>query len=254
MGIRLVKEVLDHAPADLPASDRLMLVVLAESARDETRACFPGNDVLAQRNGVDPRSVRRTLTRLEGRGLIERDEVGTDRNGRPIYAHRGHATVYRIARLAVAEPVPLPVPPAPVEDPESRTPLSPIDEGKADARVLHLAEKGGQPRPERGTPVTGKADTAVPPPLTVPSGNPHPRGRSRDERAAVIDAVRERTGRTIPDDHADRVVAQLLAGRSDIRYRAAYLRSAVHRDPNPDRFVPTPIPPRYRREDDAAHA
>lgn len=64
----------------------------------------------------------------------------------------------------------------------------------------------------------------------------------------MIDAILERTGKTIDEEHADRVIRQLLAGR-DIRHRAAYLRGAISRDPHPNRFLPTVVPPPFRRED-----
>lgn len=248
MGINLVVEVLDHAPQDIAPGDRLMLVVLAEQARDETRECWPGDEVLAHRTGTAPRSVRRTITRLEHAGLVERVPVGVDVNGRPIYAHRGHATTYRIAHMRVAEPVALEDRRRPDEAPERRTDETANDAGKADAPVLHLDRKGGPPGPERRTAGTGKADPPVPPPLTVPSRNPHPPRGRREERSAVIEALLERTGKTIDDDHADRVIRQLLAGR-DIRHRPAYLRGAIARDDRPERFLPTVCPPPFRRED-----
>jgi hypothetical protein len=39
MGIGLIVEVFDHAPAELTAQERLLLLALAEMARDETRMC-----------------------------------------------------------------------------------------------------------------------------------------------------------------------------------------------------------------------
>lgn len=256
MGIRLVVEVLDHAPPALGQGDVLMLVAIAESANDHTREGWPGMDLLAQRTRIAVRSVRRTLTRLEAAGLIARVAVGTDRNGAPIYAHRGHATVYRIERLAAVEPTPLPVPADPDDTPQRGTPRSPIPAIKGDATVRHLRGKGGPTGPERGTARSGKGDPAVPPSLKEPSRNPQPSGRAPEERGAVIDALLERTGRTIPEEQADRVIRQLLAGRT-VRHRAAYLRGAIHRDPNPERFLPTPVPPPYRHlteESTRAHA
>jgi DNA-binding transcriptional ArsR family regulator len=248
MGINLVVEVLDHAPPGLAPGDRLMLVVLAEQARDATRECWPGDEVLAHRTGTAPRSVRRTIARLEQAGLVERVPVGVDTLGRPIYAHRGHATTYRIAPLKVAEPVALDDRRRVDEAPESRTEGTAKPDAKEDAPVLHFREKGGPLGPERRTAGTAKEDPPVPPPLTVPSKNPHPPRGRREERAAVIDALLERTGKTIDEDHADRVIRQLIAGR-DIRHRAAYLRGAIQRDDRPERFLPTVCPPPFRRED-----
>ncbi|NIL60079.1 hypothetical protein HCB18_27830 [Salinispora arenicola] len=42
MGVRLLNEVLDHAPADWTQAERLFIAVLAEKARDTTRRAWPG--------------------------------------------------------------------------------------------------------------------------------------------------------------------------------------------------------------------
>lgn len=68
----------------------------------------------------------------------------------------------------------------------------------------------------------------------------------------VVAALRDRTGKTVPPEHARLVARQLLDGRH-VRNRAAYVRGAIERDAHPERFVPTPAPPPFRRED-AAHA
>jgi DNA-binding transcriptional ArsR family regulator len=262
VGIKLVVEVLDHAPKGLAAGDRLMLVVLAESANDHTRECFPGLDALAHRTDTAERSVRRTLTRLTDAGLIERVPVGVDRNGAPVYAHRGHSTVYRIARLrpgggAKEDPaVPLP----PVDNSSvSRTDESPFPARKEDARVLHLREKGGPLGPERGT-VRSERGTQRSPLPSYPSRNPHHAragtrtgAHAREETATVIDALERRTGKTVTAEHARLVARQLLEGRS-VRDRSAYLRGAIDRDADPSRFLPTPTPPRYRAEGESRHA
>ena len=72
MSGRLVGEVLDHAPIDLTPLELLVLVALAETARDTTRtATYGANaDTLADRCRSTPGSIRNALLRLRHRGLI----------------------------------------------------------------------------------------------------------------------------------------------------------------------------------------
>lgn len=67
MGIRLVVEVLDCAPADLTPAERLVLVVLAEYANDRTRLCWPSIEAIAARTGLKASSVSQVFLRLSKR-------------------------------------------------------------------------------------------------------------------------------------------------------------------------------------------
>jgi hypothetical protein len=113
VSVRLVAEALDHAPAELTPSERLVLLVLAEDANNKTRTCSPGMDVLTRRTGLTEDGVRKVLQQLAARGHELRVPVGIDTHGRPIYAKRGHRTTYRIPELrpARAELGSTPVPP-----------------------------------------------------------------------------------------------------------------------------------------------
>jgi hypothetical protein len=82
-----------------------------------------------------------------------------------------------------------------------------------------------------------------------PSVEPsYPRARA-DESAAVIKALRDRTGKTIDEHHATLVIKQLLDGRDGVRDRTRYLTGAIAKDPDPGRFLPTCTPPRYQPEE-----
>ena len=96
MGIRLVVEVLDHAPADLTRAERLLLVAIAEEANDTTREAWPGMARLRRRLGLAEVSVRHVLERLAARGLELRVALGIDKRGAPFYANRGRSTIYRL--------------------------------------------------------------------------------------------------------------------------------------------------------------
>lgn len=96
VGIRLIVEVLDRAPAELAPQERLLLVVLAEAAADETRECWPGMETLTHRVGLWARRVREVLADLGQRGYKVRVPSGVDKHGMPVFASKGHRTVYRV--------------------------------------------------------------------------------------------------------------------------------------------------------------
>lgn len=93
MSGRIVGEVFDHAPADLRPLDLLVLLSLAESARDRDRTALEeaSADALAYRVRSTASSVRNALGRLKARGLI-----------RPVHAkvHRGQCQHWTITQLS----------------------------------------------------------------------------------------------------------------------------------------------------------
>lgn len=173
MGVRLIVEVLDHAPPDLTPAERLVLVVLAESANDTTREAWPGMEALTRRSGLTERGVRAALTRLAKRGHEVRVALGKDKNGRPVYSCPGKRTTYRLPRFDYGGNV---VPPyggtvVPPSDPEWRHPG---------------AGMAAPQRPNGGTP--------VPPFPQEPSKNRQQRNGapSDDEKADVLAEIRRR--------------------------------------------------------------
>lgn len=68
MAIRWIDAVLRNSTQTLGA--RLVLIVLADSADDETGACYPGTARIAQRANISERQVRRVLRDLEAAGDI----------------------------------------------------------------------------------------------------------------------------------------------------------------------------------------
>lgn len=92
MSGRLVGEVLKHAPADLTPAQMLVLVALAEQARERDRtARYAKVSLLAEYTRLKPGTVRNALSELTSRALIQRVH---DR------AHLGKIQQYRIAELA----------------------------------------------------------------------------------------------------------------------------------------------------------
>jgi hypothetical protein len=61
--------------------------------------------------------------------------------------------------------------------------------------------------------------------------------------------LKNRTGKTIDEHHATLVIKQLEdRSKEPIRDRIKYFTGAIAQDPNPGRFLPTPSPPRYERD------
>lgn len=141
-------EVLDRAPAELTDSERLLLIVLAEGARDSTRLSSPGMDRIVHRMHMDKRSVRRVMVRLAERGYDVRVQLGTDSIGRPVYAAKGHATTYRIPRFPD---------PAEAAEPATEDPEPPPEEEPADDPWAFTEDpsKGGH----RGPPLADPNET-----------------------------------------------------------------------------------------------
>ena len=82
MSIRMISAAID---LDLSPSDKLILILLANNANDETGDCFPSQTYLAKRSGMSRGSVNRVLKRLEGVGLVDiipqyRDDGGRRSN------------------------------------------------------------------------------------------------------------------------------------------------------------------------------
>jgi hypothetical protein len=93
VGIRLFVEVLDHAPSTLTWRERWALGVLAETANDTTRECWPGieeDPVIAHRMRLPGRSSRyEVIKALRQKGALEGVSAG----------RRGRRAVYRIPVL-----------------------------------------------------------------------------------------------------------------------------------------------------------
>lgn len=94
MSGRIVEEVLDYAPDDLPRLDLMVLVALAAEARDSDRTAkgkHTGSEAIARRVRSTPSSVTNALARLRSRALI-----------RPVFAkaRRGQQQNWTITKLS----------------------------------------------------------------------------------------------------------------------------------------------------------
>jgi hypothetical protein len=91
MSGRLVKDVLQYAPTDLTDKERLVLIALAEDARDRDRiARFIKLEHIADYARISTGTARNILSRLTNRALIQ-----------PTISHanKGRRQQYRIALL-----------------------------------------------------------------------------------------------------------------------------------------------------------
>ena len=76
MSVKLIGLVLE---TDLPSSEKLLLLVLADAASEEG-VCWPRQSVLAARSSLSDRSVRRILDDLRELGLVDWEQRGLTRS------------------------------------------------------------------------------------------------------------------------------------------------------------------------------
>ncbi|MFY1595554.1 hypothetical protein [Micromonospora sp. WMMD737] len=88
-------------PGLLTPLERLLVLEIADECWDSTREGYPGADVLAALVDRPERSVEETLKSIAKKWLELRVALGTDRNGKPVYAHRGQRTTFRVPPVAV---------------------------------------------------------------------------------------------------------------------------------------------------------
>ena len=87
MSIRMISAAID---LDLPPSDKLILILLANNANDETGDCFPSQSYLAKRSGLSLGHVNRVIKRLKSEGFVDiipqyRDDGGRRSNRYRLY-------------------------------------------------------------------------------------------------------------------------------------------------------------------------
>lgn len=114
MGVRLMVEVLDHAPATLTPRERWALIAIAEDSRDETRLCLRGvesNPTLARRMRAGRSERAAIIAALIAKGALERVKRGQ------MHQH----AVFRIPPLAPAQDPETPAPEPPASIRETRT-------------------------------------------------------------------------------------------------------------------------------------
>jgi hypothetical protein len=108
MGSELYRMIRDGAPASWTAAMRLVAWTIADDARDPSQGPpddggwpwskirLHGNaddgewhDGLTERTGMSERAISRALTDLARAGYEMREQIGTDRRGRPVFTITG---------------------------------------------------------------------------------------------------------------------------------------------------------------------
>lgn len=147
MGYEVVNAVLARSKAK--GSDRLVLLVIAAHADEETFECFPGRELLCKEAAMSERNLIYCLKKLE-----ESKELVIIRG-----TGRGNLTTYRITleglkRVQVAAPF---IAPERVQDPvEGPQPVAPFIPERVQDIAPFTAEKGCNPAVERVQPTVIK--------------------------------------------------------------------------------------------------
>jgi len=226
MGVKLIREVLDHAPDTLTAADRLLLVVIAETASDATREGWPGWELIArrmrwhhQRDG-GKNAVSTALAAMARRGVDVRVPIARGKDGRPVYAAAGRRTIYRIPPFERVE--------------ESATQTSP--KGGMECHPERVADRptqGGNPGGVKGGNPRGKRVALHATPSTQePSENRQQYARARvndpDDDAAILAEIRRQRPdaspaliRHIAREDGPTILAELRARQERERIAAA---------------------------------
>lgn len=102
MAVSLVSEVVAYIAGngDVTMGERLALMLIAERANANTREAWQSTRekrwVLGELVGVGENGLKSILQRLAKRGLEVRVAIGKDKNGKIMYAVKGHQTTYRL--------------------------------------------------------------------------------------------------------------------------------------------------------------
>lgn len=118
MGYKLYRQIRDSAPADWTHAERLVAWVIADDASDKTRRSWIKLPEIMARSGIRSESgVRQALQKLAARGYEFRVPITKGRDGRPVFAAKGHSLDYLVPPL-----------------PDRRLNPAPFDEGDSDER------------------------------------------------------------------------------------------------------------------------
>lgn len=114
VGYKLYREIRDFAPDDLTSGELAVALMIADDANDRTRRSWIPLPLLCQRARLKPSSVRAALAKLAARGYEFRVVHGYGKDGRPVFAAKGHATDYVVPDMLKGASA---VAPKPVDNP-----------------------------------------------------------------------------------------------------------------------------------------
>lgn len=120
MGYKLYREIRDHAPLDWTPAERLVALIIADDANDDSRKAYlpvagewrtrrgSGEDYwqdgIAERAGLTPDAVRRVFQRLTERGFEFRVPIKTGSDGRHVFALKGHSLDFFVPPMPEGRP------------------------------------------------------------------------------------------------------------------------------------------------------
>jgi hypothetical protein len=162
VGYKLYREVRDYAPAGWSQSELVVAWVIADDANDDTRQSWIALALLCAYSRLTERGVRAALHRMASGGHEFRVIHGYGKDGRPVFAAKGHAVDYLVPDMLKGGTVMPPIAVLPVDNPAQRR------HGDAAYSESKAARNG----PKGGTKLL-KGGTVVPPlssdPLTTTS-------------------------------------------------------------------------------------
>lgn len=183
MSVDLVVEVLRHAPEDLNPTERLALVVIAESCNSKTRTTWyrDGWDAteVARRIGVTAESLTKVFRSLARKGCEVR-VAHMVKDGKPIFAHKGKQTMFKLPCFAG-------------QSPDEGPPFDGGQDAKARTSVrVSLDESPGKEAQslDESPPLllkelSSKNPSSLSPREDAANEAPHPEDRERDEFASL---------------------------------------------------------------------
>lgn len=85
-----LKRIAAAIECDMPSSEKLILILLANNAKDEDGTCFPSQKYLAKKSGFARGTVNGIIKRLQNSGFIEivhqyRDDGGLRANSYTVF-------------------------------------------------------------------------------------------------------------------------------------------------------------------------
>jgi len=120
VGYKLYREVRDYAPQDWSASELVVAWVIADDANDDTRVSWIQLPLLCSYSRLAPSSVRAALAKMGAGGYEFRIVHGYGKDGRPMFATKGHAVDYLVPDMlkgaSLLAPFPVDNPPRSRQD------------------------------------------------------------------------------------------------------------------------------------------
>lgn len=143
VGFDLYRMLRAGMPAEWTQGERLVALVIADSVSDRTRTGYIPVEQLCEETGYTQKSLSDVLCRLAKHGFEMRIPHGYGKDGRPVFASRGHATDFCVPAI---------LPPRKARSTPDLTAPEPVDnaDGKARPSPDLTTERSGPDRQRPG--------------------------------------------------------------------------------------------------------